>query len=131
MRFALFLHLVSMATWLGGQLFLVLVALPALRGTDPDQRQDTLRRVGMAFGVVSIPLLLVLLATGGWMMAEYDMDPGERPELRHKLELVGVVLAGVVVHSVAGAKRMRRLSRTASMVTLAATLGVVWFATGI
>lgn len=130
MRLALFLHLTSMAIWLGGQLFLVLVALPALRGVDPAQRQATLRRIGMTFGKVSIPVLLVLLGSGGWMMAEYDLDPGEVPALRHKLELVGVVLVGVVVHSVAAARGMRRTSRTASIVTLAATLGVVWFATG-
>jgi uncharacterized membrane protein len=130
MRFALFLHLTMMAAWLGGQLFLAAVAIPALRGVEPEQRRDVIRRVARTFGMVSIPVLLVLLGTGGWMMAEYELDPGEIPALRHKLELVGLVLVGTVVHAVAGARGAIRVSRAASVVTLFATLGVVWYATG-
>lgn len=130
MRLALFLHLVSMAAWLGGQLFLVLVAVPAFRGVDPDERRATFQRVGRAFGMVSIPVLVVLLASGGWMLVEYDLDPGEIPALRFKLELVGLVLVGTIVHAIAGARGALRVSRIASITTLAATLGVVWYATG-
>jgi uncharacterized membrane protein len=130
MRFVLFLHLVSMAAWLGGQLFLVLVALPAFRGLPAEQRLATFRRVGRTFGMVSIPVLVLLLGTGVWMMLDYDLDPGEIPALRHKLELVSLVLVGTVVHAIAGARGMLRLSRAASIATLASTLGVVWYATG-
>jgi putative copper export protein len=130
MRIALFLHLASMAFWLGGQLFLALVAVPALRGLDPVQRDEMFRKVGRAFGMVSIPALVVLLGTGGWMLVEYDLDVGAIPALRHKLELVGLVLFGTVVHVIAGARRMRRTARVASIATLLATLGVVWLATG-
>jgi uncharacterized membrane protein len=130
MRLVLFLHLASMAFWLGGQLFLMAVAVPALRRMPAEERADAFRRVGRMFGMVSIPVLLVLLGTGVWMMLEYDLSPADIPALRHKLELVSVVLVGTVVHSIAGARGMRRTSRAASVVTLLATLGAVWYATG-
>lgn len=130
MRFVLFLHLVSMAFWLGGQLFLAAVAVPAMIGADPEQRSDSLRRLGKTYGQLSIPFLLVLLGTGMWMMIDYDLNPGEIPALQHKLELVSVVLVGTVVHSFAAATGKKRLSRISSYVTLLSTLGVIWYATG-
>jgi uncharacterized membrane protein len=130
MRFVLFVHLVSMAFWLGGQLFLAAVAVPAMMSADPDQRADSTRRLGRMFGTVSVPVLLILLGTGTWMMLHYDLDPGVLPALQHKLELVTLVLVGTVVHSVSAAKGMKRLSRISSYVTLAATLGVIWYAIG-
>lgn len=131
MRTVLFLHLISMAFWLGSQLFLVLVALPAMRGSDPEQRSATFRTLGKTYGMVSIPVLFLLLGTGVYMMLDYDLDPGEIPALQHKLELVSVVLVGTVVHAIAGARGMVRLGRTFSVITLLATLGTVWYATGI
>ncbi|MCB0879097.1 MAG: hypothetical protein KDC46_08980 [Thermoleophilia bacterium] len=132
MRFVLLLHLVSMAFWLGGQLFLALVAVPAARTlSDEDLRREVILRVARGFGRWSIPFLVLLIGTGVWMMVDYDLDPGEIPALQHKLELVSVVLAGTVVHAIAGARGALRVSRIASVVTLAATLGVVWYATGI
>lgn len=130
MRFVLFIHLVTMAFWLGGQLFLAAVAVPAMLGADPEQKEDSLRRVGKMFGTVSVPVLLVLLGTGTWMMLHYDLDPGEIPALQHKLEFVTVVLIGTVAHSYAAAKRMKRLSRFSSYLTLFATLAVIWYAIG-
>jgi uncharacterized membrane protein len=130
MRTALFIHLLAMAFWLGGQL-LLFVAMPALARLDEPARGTAIRGVARKFGTASVVALLVLLATGIWMMVDYDLDPGEIPALQHKLELVAVVLVATVVHTIAGAKRARRVSRVASVVTLLATLGVVWFATGI
>lgn len=131
MRMVLFLHLVGMSLWLGGQLFLAAVAVPALRGAEPDLRRETFRRLGRAFGIAGIAALVLIIATGLWMMLELDLSPADHAALRHKLELVGVVLVGTVVHAVAGARRWLRVSRVASIVTLLATLGVVWYALGI
>lgn len=131
MRTVLFLHLVGMSFWLGGQLFLAAVAVPALRGLDPEPRRDALQRVGRAFGIAGIGALALVIATGVWMMLEADLSPADNDALRHKLELVSVVLVGTLVHVVAGARRWLRVSRIASVVTLLATLGVVWYAIAI
>lgn len=131
MRIVLFVHLVSMAFWLGGQLFLTAVAMPALRSDEPAARHALFRKVGRWFGVLSVPVLALLIGTGIWMMLHLDLDPGEVPALQHKLEALGVVLIGTLVHSVAGAQGRSGLSRMASFVTLGATLVVVWFATGL
>ncbi len=130
MNFVLFLHLVCMAFWLGGQLLLIVV-MPALAKLPEEQRRDVIVRVARSYGMASVPALLVLLGTGVWMMLDRNMSPSDIPALQHKLELVGVVLVGTVVHSISGAKRMRRTSRVASAVTVLATLGVVWYAISI
>jgi putative copper export protein len=131
MRTLLYIHLITMAVWLGGQIFLAAVIVPALRGEDPERRQAVFRTIGRWFGMVSIPVLLVLIITGGAMMSKMNVSPADVPALQHKLEALGVVLVGTVLHSIAGAKGKRKLARAASMITLVSTLAVVWFATGL
>ena len=131
MRLLLFIHLVCVTFWLGGQLMLVAVITPALRGLDPVERHELFRKVGRMYGKVSGPVLLVILATGIWMAAKLDLDPSDSSALRNKLIAVGVVLVGTVLHGVAASRGARRLSRAGSILTLAATLAAVWFATGL
>lgn len=131
MHTLLFIHLVAMAFWLGGQLFLAIVAVPALRGHEEDQRRALFQSIGKWYGMLSIPALILLIITGGMMMSKLHLDTGSSTALQHKMEALSVVLVGTVVHTIAGAKRKRRLARVASMTTLIATLVVVWFAIGI
>lgn len=130
-RILLFLHLVGVSVWLGGQLLLVVGVVPALRGMDPEARRELVVLVGRRFGQVSGPALVLILVTGIWMAATYDLSPSESTTLQHKLEAVAVVLASLVVHVVAAARGKVRVSRASAFVTLAATLVVVWFATGL
>jgi putative copper export protein len=131
MRTLLFIHLLGVAFWLGGQLFLLGVLVPALRRLEPAQRQALFATTGRWYGMVSIPVLVVILGTGIAMMSELGLEPSESTALQHKLTAVGVVLAATAVHSIAAARGARRVSRISSIVTLIATVAAVWFATGI
>ena len=131
MRLLLFIHLLGVTFWLGGQLFLLGVLVPALRRVEPEQRRTLFATAGRWYGMVSIPVLLVILGTGMAMLSKLGLEPSESAALRAKLVAVAVVLAATVVHSIAAARRAQRISRASSIVTLVATIAAVWFATGI
>ena len=80
------LHLLAMAFFVGGQLMLAAVAVPALR-SDPDR--ERLRAVARRFGYGTLVAIVVLLATGAAMAAEFDR--WDDPALQAKLALVAVV----------------------------------------
>jgi putative copper export protein len=130
-RVLLYIHLVAVAFWLGSQLFLVAVVLPALRGDDAEAREATMRKVGMTYGKVAAPVLFVILVTGMAMAAKLDLTPSDSSALKWKLVAVAVVVAATIAHSVASVQRRRRLARVSSVVALVATLVAVWFATGL
>ena len=108
-----FLHLVAMGLFVGGQLMLAAVVVPALRGRDVELRAAA-RRFGVASGVA----LAVLVATGVGMASHYDR--WSDGTLHAKLAVLAVVLGLVAAHAVA--PRRRELSAA----LLAASLVVVW-----
>lgn len=61
MTFLRYLHLLAMAFFVGGQLFLAAVAVPTLRG---DAERDRLRTVGRRFGAGTLVAIAVLIGTG-------------------------------------------------------------------
>jgi uncharacterized membrane protein len=83
------LHVVAMALFVGGQLFLAVAVVPALRGTD----RDGLRSIARRFGWASLAALAVLIATGS-AMASHD-DLWGSGTLHVKLALV--LLAGLLI----------------------------------
>ena len=85
------LHLLAMAFFVGGQLMLAAVVVPALR-SDPDR--DRLRAVARRFGYGTLVAIAVLLASGAAMAAEFDR--WDDSQLQAKLALV-VVVGGLVV----------------------------------
>jgi len=131
MHMVLFLHVVGMSLFLGGQLFLVAVALPAMRTVEPESRLETFTRIGRVFGMVAVVVLALLIATGVWMMLDRNLSPADNSALRHKLELLSVVLISTTVHGIASVQRKLRVARVASIVTLLSTLGIVWYALAI
>ena len=59
------LHLLSAITWIGGQLFILIVLLPIMRGVLPrDERTILFARVGRRYGLVSWVALVLLIVTG-------------------------------------------------------------------
>ena len=89
----LYLHLIAMAFFLGGQLLLATAVVPALRG---EQDRERLRAVARSFGWGSLVALAVLIATGSAMAGHLDLwDDGT---LHVKLALVAVALILVAVH---------------------------------
>jgi len=89
----LYLHLVAMAFFLGGQLLLAVAVVPALRA---EENREQLRAVARRFGWGSLVALGVLIATGAAMASHLDLwDDGT---LHTKLALVAVAVILVGVH---------------------------------
>ena len=91
----LYLHLLAMAFFVGGQLVFGLAVVPVLRG-DPDPDRTRMRAVARRFGYGSLAALGVLLVTGWAMASHYDL--WDSSTLQWKLALVGLVIALTLVH---------------------------------
>lgn len=92
-RGILWLHLLAMAFFVGGQLVVGLAVVPvARRSAEP----EWLRPVARRFGWGSLAALVVLLATGVAMASHYELWESET--LRLKLGLVVAVVALTVAH---------------------------------
>jgi uncharacterized membrane protein len=108
------LHVVAMALFVGGQLFLAIAVVPALRGGD----RAALRSIARRFGWASLGALIVLAATGSALASH-----GERwgsSTLHVKLALVVVVLGLIALHL-----RLPR-SRPIDGLVFLISLAIVW-----
>jgi uncharacterized membrane protein len=84
------LHLLAMAFFVGGQLMLAAVVVPAARGT------EAMRVAARRFGAGTLAAIAVLIATGVPLASHYgDWDDGR---LHVKLGLVVVVAALIGLH---------------------------------
>jgi uncharacterized membrane protein len=111
----LYVHLLAMAFFLGGQLVVALALVPVER-TNPDR--ERLRAVARRFGIGSAVALAVLLVTGIALAEHFSMWSSDT--LRLKLVLVGVLIALTLIHL--------RFSRAHALqgLILVLTLVVVW-----
>jgi uncharacterized membrane protein len=89
----LYVHLLAMAFFLGGQLVVGLALVPVER-KNPDP--ERLRAVARRFGIGSAVALGVLLATGIAMASHFSL--WSLDTLQIKLALVAVLIALTVVH---------------------------------
>jgi uncharacterized membrane protein len=86
------LHVLAMALFVGGQMFLVAAVIPALRSRD----RDALLAIARRFGSASAVALGVLIATGAAMASRTDRwDSGT---LQVKLALVVTVTGLIAWH---------------------------------
>jgi uncharacterized membrane protein len=90
----LYLHLLAMAYFVGGQLFLVAAVVPALRGAED---REPVRAIARRFGQGSLVALAVLVVTGSAMASEDDLWGSST--LHVKLALVLLAIALVLVHA--------------------------------
>ena len=109
------LHLLAMAFFVGGQLFLVAAVVPVLRG---DEERPHLQAIARRFGYGTLIALGVLVVTGFEMARHYD-DWGETV-LQVKLGLV--VLAGIAI----GWHISRPRSHVLDAVIFVLSLAIVW-----
>jgi putative copper export protein len=111
----LYLHLIAMAFFVGGQIMLAAAIVPVeRRSPDPTRMRAIARR----FGYGSLLALAVLLSTGIAMATRFRL--WESGTLHLKLALVVAVIALVLVH-------MRRPHAHAlSAVIFLASLAIVW-----
>lgn len=89
----LYLHLLAMAFFVGGQLVFGLAVVPVLRG-DPDR--ERMRAIARRFGYGSLVALGVLLVTGWAMASHYGL--WSTSTLQWKLGLVALVIGFVLLH---------------------------------
>lgn len=134
-----FLHVVSAALWVGGQLTVSLVVLPLGRRLLDDQRRaGVLRAVGRRFGLFTAALFLpVQLGTGvalAWRKGvtwASPADPGYGRILAAKLLLFCAVMAAAALHGWASGTARPRLARAMAVTSLVGSLGVVLLATAL
>ena len=113
----LYLHLLAMAFFVGGQLVFGLAVVPVLRG-DPDPERTRMGGVARRFGYGSLAALGVLLLTGWAMATHYDL--WDSSTLQWKLALVAAVVALTIVHL-----RRPKLHILQAAILLA-SLAIVW-----
>jgi len=109
------LHVVAMAFFVGGQLFLAAVVVPSLRGADT---RPQLRAIARRFGVGTLVAIGVLLASGAAMASHYRL--WSDGVLHWKLTLVAFVGVLVVWHM-----RRPQLHALEGLIFLA-SLAIVW-----
>ncbi len=110
------LHVLSAVIFIGPQVFLAAIAMPAVRGIDDARaRQATVRRITMGFGMLGGIALAVLLATGIWQYYEFEnlVDRDSFPRyfflIQIKLTLVTIVILLTVLHGMVFGRRLQRL----------------------
>ncbi|MDQ6915366.1 MAG: hypothetical protein M3155_06090 [Actinomycetota bacterium] len=114
------LHLLAMAFFVGGQLFLVVAAVPVLRA---DEDRERLRAVARRFGYGTLAAIAVLLATGAALASHFHRWGDST--LHAKLALVGIVAALVAWHI------RRPASHALDGLIFAGSLAIVWLGVAI
>jgi uncharacterized membrane protein len=89
----LYLHLLAVAFFVGGQLVFGIAVVPVLRG---DQDRTRMRAIARRFGYGSLVALGILLVSGWAMASHYQL--WDSSTLQWKLALVGGVIGLTVVH---------------------------------
>ena len=92
-QIVLYLHLLGMAFFVGGQIFLAAVVVPA-HHRRPDAVE--LAPIARGFGLASVVALLVLIVTGVALASHLQL--WDSPTLQAKLGLLGAVLLLSVAH---------------------------------
>jgi putative copper export protein len=92
----LYLHLLSMAFFVGGQLVFGIAVVPVLRGDEADPGRERMRGIARRFGYGSLIALGVLVITG-WAMASHN-DLWDSSTLQWKLGLVVLVIGLTLLH---------------------------------
>jgi uncharacterized membrane protein len=89
----LYVHLLAMAFFVGGQIVFGAAVAPVLRG---DSDRERMRAIARRFGYGSLAALALLLISGWAMASHYDLVGSST--LQWKLALVGAVIGLTIVH---------------------------------
>lgn len=90
----LYLHLITMAFFVGGQLFLVAAVVPALGGAED---REPIRAIARNFGKGSLVALAILVLTGSAMASDDDLWSSST--LHVKLTLVVLTIGLILLHA--------------------------------
>jgi uncharacterized membrane protein len=111
------LHLLSMAFFVGGQLMLAAAVVPAFRGAEGRDREP-LRAIARRFGQGTLVALTVLVATGIAMASHF----GDWSSSTLHVKLGLVVLVGILV----GAHLRRPTNHALDGAIFLVSLAIVW-----
>lgn len=111
----LYLHLLAMAFFVGGQIFIAAAVVPVERANPDSER---LRAIATRFGYGTLIALAILLVTGSSMASHYGLWGSGTLQL--KLGLVAVVAVLTVIHL-----RHPRVHALAAAIFLG-SLAIVW-----
>ncbi len=111
----LYLHLLAMAFFIGGQLFIAAAVVPVER-VNPDP--ERLRAIARRYGYGSLVALVVLLVTGTAMASHYEL--WDARTLQIKLAVVALVIILTLMHL-----RLPRLHTLQAAIFLG-SLVIVW-----
>jgi uncharacterized membrane protein len=111
----LYLHLLAMAFFVGGQLVFGIAVVPVLRG---DTDRTSMRSIARRFGYGSLAALGILVLTGWAMASHYELWGSST--LQWKLGLVAIVIGLALLHL-----RYPRLHALQGGILLA-SLTIVW-----
>ncbi|HEY9556439.1 MAG TPA: hypothetical protein VIR58_06880 [Acidimicrobiales bacterium] len=134
-----FLHVLAAMCWVGGQLILSLIVLPALRRSSlaPDVRVPLVRAAAKRFGMVAnVVLLPTLLATGLALAAHRHLsweilgNPGYGRLFSIKMVLVVTAVALAAIHGIVASRRPTS-ARPLAIASLVASVSIVVFATAL
>lgn len=115
-----YLHLLAMAFFVGGQLFLVAAVVPSLRA---EADRERLRTIARRFGYGTLAAVAVLIGTGIPLASHFHQ--WESGTLHIKLALVAVVAGLVIWH-------MRRPQlRALEGAIFVGSLAIVWLGVSI
>jgi uncharacterized membrane protein len=92
----LYLHLLAMAFFVGGQLVFGIAVVPVLRGDEADPARARMRGIARRFGYGSLVALGILVVTGWAMASHYGV--WDSSTLQWKLALVALVVGLTLVH---------------------------------
>ena len=147
----LWLHILGAVAFIGPQIYLAAVAIPAVRTLqDAASRQQVTRALTRGFGALGGIALVVLLATGVWnyydreAFVDADTYPRYFWTLQIKLTLVTLVVILSALHAMVLGRRlealqergapeseiaaMRRWSMLASIATLVLSIAILFLA---
>jgi uncharacterized membrane protein len=116
-------HLLAAITWIGGQLFILLVLLPIARGALPrDERTLLFASVGRRYGIISWAALSLLIVTGVLNGERRSVhwthltDGSYGRILLAKLIVVAVVIVVTLVHALYFGRRITEIAVQAKAV---------------
>lgn len=89
----IYVHLLAMAVFVGGQLVVAAAVVPVERSAPDPER---MRAIGRRFGVSSAVALVVLLITGVAMASHFHLWGSETMQI--KLGLVAVLIVLTLIH---------------------------------
>ncbi len=134
-----FLHVLSAALWVGGQLTVSLVVLPlARRMLDEERRARVMTAVGRRFGLITAAVFLPVQLGTGVAIAWHKgvtwaslAEPGYGRILAAKLGLFCAVMAAAGLHGWANGAGHRRVARALAIASLIGSIGVILLATAL